>query len=365
MRQFCFLALIAVLAACSGQKGDTFEARGTIEDAADSMLYMDAITLRGPVTIDSVKLTAEGSFAMHGARPSNPEFYRLRLGGEVVNFSIDSTETVTFTAKRGHMATGYKVALMQLQLRRDAQALATRDGMSPSQRQAAWDSRLASYKQTVIDRYVAPDQAAAVAYYAMFQTFGGSLIFDPVNNRREVRWFGAVATAWDALYPGTERTENLHNVTLGGMANTRQKKGLPIKFDQIEETGIIDMTLTDPNGNEHSLSDLKGKVVLLDFTAYAAPENGARTLALRELYDKYAARGLEIYQVSVDEDLHLWRMRADALPWTTVHIGEKTDILVLYQVEAVPTFFLIDRGSNLVSRDKTMTDLDAEITKLL
>lgn len=47
--------------------------------------------------------------------------------------------------------------------------------------------------------------------------------------------------------------------------------------------------------------------MLIDFTAYGSAESGARNLLLREIYDKYASQGLEIYQVSLDTDEHFWK----------------------------------------------------------
>ena len=83
------------------------------------------------------------------------------------------------------------------------------------------------------------------------------------------------------------------------MKNTRapQVKPLDIPADKIQEASIIDIPLMDIKGTVRHLTDLKGKVVLIDFTAYGSAESGARNLLLREIYDKYASQGLEIYQV--------------------------------------------------------------------
>ena len=45
--------------------------------------------------------------------------------------------------------------------------------------------------------------------------------------------------------------------------------------------------------------------------------------------------------------------------------GVGSQRLMLYNVQAVPDFFLIDRGNNIVSRAATIKDLEAEIKKLL
>ena len=49
------------------------------------------------------------------------------------------------------------------------------------------------------------------------------------------------------------------------------------------------------------MSELKGKAVIVDFTVYQSAVSATHNYMLRDLYDKYAAQGLEIYQVSLDE----------------------------------------------------------------
>ena len=115
------------------------------------------------------------------------------------------------------------------------------------------------------------------------------------------------------------------------------------------------------------LTDLKGQVVLLDFHIFALEDSPARIIMLRELYNKYHAQGLEVYQVSLDPDEHFWKQQTEALPWISVRDadGVGSQRLMLYNVQAVPDFFLIDRGNNIVSRAATIKDLEAEIKKLL
>ena len=115
------------------------------------------------------------------------------------------------------------------------------------------------------------------------------------------------------------------------------------------------------------LTDLKGKVVLLDFHIFALEESPERILMLRELYNKYHAQGLEIFQVSLDGDEHFWKQQTAALPWICVRedkgVGSTT--LSLYNVQAVPEFFLIDRGNNIIGRSQTINDVEQAIKNLL
>ena len=140
-----------------------------------------------------------------------------------------------------------------------------------------------------------------------------------------------------------------------------------IDASKVSEAGIINIKLRDNKGVEQSLTQLKGKVVLLDFHIFAMEDSPKRILMLRELYNKYHAQGLEIYQVSLDTDEHFWKQQTSALPWISVidPASVNSQNLALYNVQSVPDFFLIDKSNTLVNRAARIKDLDAAIAALL
>ena len=86
---------LVVLASCTGEQ---FHVAGSIANAKDSTLYFEHNGLDGFSTIDSVKLDEKGNFSFSGDKMNNPEFYRLRIAGQIINIAIDSTETVDVKA---------------------------------------------------------------------------------------------------------------------------------------------------------------------------------------------------------------------------------------------------------------------------
>ena len=96
-----------MVASCSQKK---FNVEGTITEAQDSMLYLENVGLEGITAIDSVKLSADGGFSFSGEPSNSPEFYRLRIHDQIINISIDSTETVSVKASYPTMITQYEVS---------------------------------------------------------------------------------------------------------------------------------------------------------------------------------------------------------------------------------------------------------------
>lgn len=377
------MALAAVaLSACDTQS--KFKVEGNVTDAEGKMLYLEASALEGIVPLDSVKLKSSGSFSFKQAQPESPEFYRLRVDDKVINFSVDSTETVTIKAPYAEMATAYTVegsansakikelTLKQFDLQNRVNALTQALQANKLDVNTAEDSVMAAiarYKEDVKFNYIYKAPNTAAAYFALFQKLNNFMIFDPLNSRDDIRCFQAVATSLNNSYPHADRSKNLYNIVIKGLKNTRtpQQKVVELPQEAISETGIIDIALRDLKGNTRRLSDLKGKAVILDFTVYQSAMSVNHNYLLRDLYDKYADRGLEIYQVSLDADEHYWKTVADNLPWVCVRDanGVYSSIVSAYNVQAVPSVFLINKKNELSARGENIKDLEAEVKKLL
>lgn len=105
---YFLLALLLIgLSACDN--APKFKVQGEINGAEDKMLYLEASGLDGIVALDSAKLGSSGSFSFAQKRPESPEFYRLRLDNKVINFAVDSTETVSVKAEINDFATAYRI----------------------------------------------------------------------------------------------------------------------------------------------------------------------------------------------------------------------------------------------------------------
>ncbi len=377
----CTLALMAaMLTSCDNRK---FHIDGTVTEAKDSVLYLENMSLDGPVVVDSVKLDDKGSFSFSEKAPDAPEFYRLRIAGQIINLSVDSTETIKIKAAYPSMATGYTVegsaecatikelALKQIDLQNRVIAVQNNPNLGYDLTRDSIGRLIEAYKDEIKRNYIYKAPMRASSYFALFQTLGNMLIFNPRESAEDVKAFAAVATSWDTYHPNALRGKNLHNIAIEGMKDVRimrnKMAAQGIDASKVHVSNIIDISLLDNKGNRRSLTDLKGKVVLLDFHVFGARESTKRIMQMREIYNKYHSRGLEIYQVSLDPDEHFWKTQTAALPWISVRDpqGLQSQNLASYNVTSIPTFFLIDRNNEVKKRDAQITDIDAEINALL
>lgn len=375
------LVLPLLLAGCTSSP--QFHVQGTIDGASGSMLYLEANTLEGVQLLDSTRLDAQGCFSFTApAPPDCPEFYALRIGPSRIHFSIDSTETLHFAAHYPTMTTQYTVegsdnavriraiAIAQQRLQQQIQTIEADASLLPGDATDSIDALIRAYKEQMKRTYIYQAPESAAAYYAVCQSaydrYGARQLFNPLYDRADVKCYATVATAWDGRWPDAPRTVQLCNMASQGMANTApvRQRELTVDASKVHESGLIDIQLPDIENHLHRLSDLKGSVVLLDFTLYGAPQSARRTRELRSLYDHYHGQGLQIYQISLDDDIHFWKYSCEKLPWICVHETDGTSTN-LYAVSSLPTFFLINRSNEVVKRSTDVRNLEEEIKQLL
>ena len=204
MKKYVIITLAVLgMASCSEKK---FHVEGTITEAQDSVLYLENVGINEINAIDSVKLSADGQFSFSGEATEAPEFYRLRIADQIINVAIDSTETVTVKASYPKMATEYEVsgsencqkikelALKQMDLQRRAILISSDEHLTVDQSNDSILGLIKQYKNDVKKQYIFPAPNQSYAYFALFQTLGNMLLFNPRTDKEDIKVFAAVAT---------------------------------------------------------------------------------------------------------------------------------------------------------------------------
>ena len=375
-------SIISFIFSCDSH--DTFTIKGEIEGGGGKMLYLSNVGLQNTKRVDSVKIGRDGQFEFKQPRPECYDFYRLQLDGKgrQITIAIDSTETVTVRSNATHFADScsiegspeslkiMEIIALENALQEQVTNIINKKSPAIGETRAVIYNLLDEFKRNICSQYIIPSIDKASAYYALFLRVNGEPIFDPIHNRFDSKCFSAVATSLNNRYPHATRAMQIYNTAIKGIKANRQstrRDSLFIPESKIKTISLFDIKLPNIDGEEVSLTSLKGKVVLLDFTIYSDAQIGVRNIELRELYNKYKNQGFEIYQISYDSDKHFWQTAADNLPWVCVRDeeGAASQYTTLYRVDKIPTFFLINRNNELVWRDEQLTDLNKTIEALL
>lgn len=342
-----------VLVGCTKQP--TFTISGTLTNAADKTIYLEHTALLGTTIVDSCHIDTDGNYSLEAPAPTYPDFYRLRVGSRSLPLAIDSTEHVQVSASLDSLPytlniNGSEVSAQMAQLRASART-ATRDVLR---------------EQT--QKIILANPRSLVAYYALFLKQNGLPIWD-MAGPSDRRLYQAVATSYNLWMPEYNRTKALYNQVLEYMQAERSLRSQLAAQQLIadSENAFLDITLSDARGQMQSLSQYRGKVIVLDFSSTEMEQYVAYNFELRELYNQYHKQGLEIYSVGIERNLLAWEEATENLPWLTVRAldNEITEVLTRYNVQSLPTLFLFDKEGNVQGRYTDFTALEADINKYL
>ncbi|MBL0232934.1 MAG: TlpA family protein disulfide reductase [Chitinophagaceae bacterium] len=130
-----------------------------------------------------------------------------------------------------------------------------------------------------------------------------------------------------------------------------------------------DIALPTPEGDTLHLSDLKGKVVLLDFWASWCGPCRVANRGMAKIYSKFRDKGFEIFSVSIDNEKKDWikAIKKDNITWKQVNMpgSWESPIARRWGIEAIPTSYLIDRDGHLVAMDLEGKQLEETLKYLL
>ena len=336
MRKLYLLLISAVLLSACSKK---FQVEGTLTGNPEAMVYLEHVGVTNVEVLDSASLSKGGSFCFKAERPEYPDLYRLRSGASTILLAVDSIETI-----------GVKADLKKVL---DAEFTGSpKSEAIRNLRRSLRDHSLEEHKKYATDEILA-DPLSIVAYYAVMQYKNGQPVFS-LTNKEDLKYYRAVATSWQVWRPDCERTKVLCRQVVNQLTDDRVRANneAVAAFIEANENAFLDINLPNENADSIALSSLRGKVILLDFCSTEIDHFGDYIFSLRDRYNAYHAKGLEIYQVYPDQNRLIWEDHVRELPWVKVRTqnGLADPVYRIYNVQTIPTMFLINRQGEVVGR---------------
>lgn len=124
----------------------------------------------------------------------------------------------------------------------------------------------------------------------------------------------------------------------------------------------------NPQDKPISISDYKGKLVLVDFWASWCGPCRKAIPRVKEVFNKYKDTGFEVLSISIDKDEKAWRKAMDdeAMPWAQTLSPDMTKTMSLYNFSLIPSLFIVDRDGKIVKQYAGFTDqVEAKIKEMI
>lgn len=166
---------------------------------------------------------------------------------------------------------------------------------------------------------------------------------------------------YEAVYDGLKKD----------YANNSFVKHIGAKINSMILPGKVapEIAMKDPEGNTRKLSDLRGKVVMIDFWAsWCRPCRQENPNVVR-VYKKYKDAGFDIYSVSLDKDKNSWvrAIQNDGLEWPN-HVSDLNGWTssggAAYNVTSVPHTVLLDREGRVIAKDLRGAALELKLKEI-
>ena len=366
MKKLAVLGLAALMAVgCSKNKGAQVSAQ--IEGAANAEIVLFQLGVNQLRPVDTVRAGADGALKFNVAMDQDqPEFYYLTYkgnklaslvlkAGDKVNVKVDTLgKGLSVEGSQESLLLGkYEKDLVSVSAEFDAMveefdaAMAKADTKTMVAVNEKMGKRFVSYRKDVI-KSVMENPYSFANIYALNNKISQELpVFSAQN---DFLLFQRVHDSLATMYPASVYLKSIQG-QIEGAKNAIELAG---KINEAGETAFPNLSLPDVNAKNVELSSLEGKPFILMFWTISAPSQKMFNNDLKELYKKYRSSGLEIYQVSLDEDKTAWAasVKEQELPWISVCDGKgaMSPSVITYNVASVPTMYIFNAKGEIVAK---------------
>jgi peroxiredoxin len=357
---FWTLSIMVLGFSCGNSNSGGTTISGTINNAGNLQVYLDKIGINpasANLVVGKADADASGNFKLDFPEKLTEGLYRLRVGEQKMNLVLDGKESAIQV--KGDLPL---LNQFQYEVTGSASSSAYRNLM---QRVIARQLQI-----TDIKNYVDTTANSLAGMLVAVQTLGGNPGAMEIYNKAKERL--------EQQFPGSTYVKDYGDylVAMQQAAMNPAGDGGYQFIDEANRQPAPDIRLPNPAGKEYALSDLKGKVVLLDFWASWCRPCRMENPNVVKIYNQYKDKGFTVFSVSLDgidsrsearfqndagmikqarvEEVKKWKkaISDDGLLWD-YHVSDlkkwECAPAQVYGVSSIPRTFMIDKEGRVAA----------------
>ena len=353
-----------------------FSISGKIEGAENQRIYVEAPSDRGMIQVADTFISSSGSFKLEGNIP-DIGYYLLRVGENQaniipitlvpkdvlkINCTLDNfpTQPNTSGTEWTSALNDYLKLLKQFQIDQENLEAKKEDAKDEINNQILI---IKSKLDSTIKTKMLNDPSNA------FNIVISSSLLPSSNfnnwDKDNLKIMKVIANAFELKYPRTSVSKSFRK-----------------QVDELESAYIIflnsnngtreapEINANNPDGKTIKLSDLRGKIVLIDFWASWCAPCRKENPTIVKLYEKYKDKDFTILSVSLDQDLINWRgaIKIDGLKWPN-HVsdlkGWGSEVISSYNFNEIPHTVLVNKEGKIIGQDLRGIELEQKIAEII
>jgi hypothetical protein len=385
MKKFLLILPLLALFACGDS--EKLRIKGEIENGAGKTVYLDKLEVSGPVLIDSTIIKSGNRFSFT-TKISEPSFFRVRLeDNNFVTLLAEPGESIKLSGSASNLPETYEIEGSEgsdLIKKLDDRLLMTKKQMEPIIRDIRrMDAETFEREETRINEeleeivnsqrnfsiaFILENMESLAAITALYQYIDDQNYV--LNKTRDIQYLKIVSESLNKKYPGSP-----HVRALVADAENQVRQYDLFRFSAMaEEKGQVvstypDIAMPGKDGDTITLHSLQERYILLLFGSSLNAESVRLSNDLIPVYNAYHKKGFNIYHVSVERDRQEWIRNLEflELPWIHVaELGERSfDAAHAYNVQQIPSNYLINREAGVVARNISAPDLRRRLSRAL